>query len=181
MSVIGLQHVSISVADLDRSIEFYADLLGLNYLGTQWMIPEQVYEIFGLQGTKVRYGWFKAGRSGVIELLEFDPQSNTPNSLNPNRPGQLHFALQVRNLDEMYKQLMEQGVEGLVKPRMIQGGSKVAFIKDPDGLVIKLIDMGLFMLPRIHIFSGVFGFFERMKRKRASQMAPGACREGNGK
>lgn len=181
MSVIGLQHVSASVENLDRSIEFYADLLGLDYLGTQWMVPDQVCEIFGLQGTKVRYGWFKVGRSGIIELLEFDPQIKTPNHVKPNRPGQLHFALQVRNLDEMYKNLMEQGVEGLVKPKMIQGGSKVAFIKDPDGLVIELIEMGIFMLPRIHLFSGVLGFFERLKRKRAGQMAPGACREGKGK
>ncbi len=181
MSVIGLQHVSASVSDLGRSIEFYSDLLGLNYLGTQWMLPDQVYAIFNLQGTKVRYGWFKVGRSGILELLEFDPQSSAPNHLIPNRPGQLHFALQVRNLDEMYKELLEAGVEGLVLPRMMQGGSKVAYIKDPDGLVIKLIDMGLFMLPRIHVFSGVLGFLDRLKRKRASQMAPGACREGNGK
>jgi len=43
------------------------------------------------------------------------------------------------------------------------------------------MDMSILMLPRIHLFSGVLGFFERLKRKRAGQMAPGACHEGNGK
>jgi catechol 2,3-dioxygenase-like lactoylglutathione lyase family enzyme len=181
MPITGLQHVSITVSNLDRSVEFYSDVLGLYYLGTQWMPSDQVYEIYKLQGVSLRYGWLRTARDGVIELLEFQPPDKTDFEFLPSRCGPNHFALQVQDLTKLYKELTEKGVEGLVPPKTIQGKIKVAFIKDPDGIPIELVDLGVYMTPKLRFFGRVIGLFNRYKRRRAEQMAPGACRETNDK
>lgn len=177
MSIIGLQHVSFTVSDLDRSIEFYSDLLGLDYLGTQWMDSDSIYSIFGLQGVKARYGWFKVGKYGLLELFEFDPEDDRPVDFRPNQIGLHHFALEVRNIDETYASLTKQGVQGLLPPKSIQGASKIALIKDPDGIIIELIDLGMYLTPKIKIFGKVFGFIDRFKRRRASAVVTGALQK----
>lgn len=181
MTIIGLQHASATVTNLSRSIEFYSDILGLEYLGTRHMSAEKVYEFFKLQGVSVRYGWFMAGRSAVLELYEFDPAETEPYEFSPNKLGPHHFALQVRNLDAFYRELMKQGVKGVCPPEFIQGGFKVAYISDPDEIVIELIDLGFFLAPKIQIIGKVKGLISRFKKKRERQMAPGACRTTNEK
>ena len=180
MGIVGLQHASITVSNLERSIEFYSDILGMDYLGNQVMPAKQVYDIFGLQGVGVRYAWLRAGRSGVIELFEFDPPDETPAEIQPARIGHLYFALQVRHLDSMYRELMKQGVKGMVEPMHLQVGTRIAFIKDPDGLIVELIDLGLYITPKIKIFGGLLGWIDRLKRKRSRAAIPtGACSSSN--
>ncbi len=176
MSVIGLQHASATVTDLEQSVKFYRDTLGLDYLGTRHMSPEKVYQFFNLQGVTAKYGWFMAGRSTVLELYQFDPVDNGPFTFTPNKPGPHHFALEVRNLDAFFRELMTMGVKSVSPPEFIQGGFKVAYIKDPDGIVIELIDLGFFLAPKIQLVGKVKGLLDRLKRKRGTDLAPGACR-----
>lgn len=182
MAIIGLQHVSFTVSDLDRSIEFYSDILGLDYLGTQWMDSDSIYDVFGLQGVKARYGWFKTGRYGILELFEFDPADDCPVEIRPNQVGPHHFALEVRSIDELYAYLTKQGAKGIRAPKSLQGASKVALIADPDGIIIELIDLGMYLTPKIKVFGKVFGFVERFKRRRAGAVVTtGAFQNGSDK
>jgi len=55
--------------------------------------------------------------------------------------GYGHIALAVDDLDETLAQLKEQGIEPEREPyRVREGGSRICFVKDPDGYRIELID-----------------------------------------
>jgi lactoylglutathione lyase len=53
-----------------------------------------------------------------------------------------HFAFEVENLDETYARLVAAGAEGVREPALLQGvgPSKIAFVADPDGNWIELIE-----------------------------------------
>lgn len=181
MNVIGLDHVAATVRNLETSISFYADLLGLDYLGDTLMPSDRVYELFGLQGVSVRYAHFAVGRAGRIELFEFDPADTQVPDYVPARRGPIHFALEVKDLDALYRKLCKSDVEVLVPPKRLQGTRRVAVIRDPDGLVIELIDAGLVPVNRIRLFSSVRGLIERFKRRRRAGVMPtGAYKSSNG-
>ena len=178
VSVIALQQAAVAVTNLEASVAFYSDLLGLDYLGHQYLPPETVYELYGLQGVSVRYGWFKVGATAsVICLYEFDPVNKTPYTFKPGRLGPLHFSLQVRDLTTLYNDLMAKGVEGVAPPKGRAIGMRSAFIKDPDGLLIELVDLGRHINPAIRIFGGVLDYINRLRRRSIPAPVNGACRE----
>lgn len=181
MPVIGLHHACATVKDLDKSIEFYTETLGMECLGVQLMPPELIYDLYGLQGVSARYCWMRTGSQGVLELMEFDPGDMAPFQFAPNKIGIHHISLQVKNLEETYREALTAGAKSVSHPKDIGNGCRAAYIEDPDGLVVELIDIGLFLTPRIGVLGKIFGFFGKMKKRRAGQMAPGACRTGTEK
>ncbi len=113
MNVVGVQHVSIGVHDVDASIEFYG-WLGLTVNPAR---PD-----FGFPGA-----WLFAGGEQV-HLIQSPKQ--TPGIEN-------HFALVVDDLETCLADLAVHGVD--VSNRMhVPGAGKQAFLKDPSGNVIEL-------------------------------------------
>lgn len=180
-AVIDLHHTAATVSNLERSIAFYSDLLGLDPLGTRSLHAEEVYRLFGLQGVSAQYAWLRVGRAGILELFEFDPPDKTTAVFRPTRAGHQFISFQVRHLEVLYRDLIRQGVEGMTPPRTIHAGVQIAFIKDPDGLVIELTDLGMMVTPMVKLFGGVLGFFERFKRRRTRVIPTGACRNSESK
>lgn len=110
-----LQHVNLPTTDLAVAREFYIEKLGL---------PELPRPDFGVPGV-----WVGAGPKHAIHILEvFAVGSNANN----------HFALEVERLDELLRRLTARGVEHN-RARHTPGAGHQAFIRDPDGNVIELI------------------------------------------
>lgn len=130
----ALHHVGLSVGDLDGAVAWYRAALGFEL--------ELAFEIPVLRGAMIR------SPGGLrIELLE-RPQS-TPgiNGSQPNEAlltrGYGHIALSVEGLDETYGRLLEAGASGVWEPRQSpEPGVRMAFVHDPEGNLIELIEKG---------------------------------------
>ena len=118
MNVNGIDHIGIAVENLESSITFYRDVLGLEYLGTE-EVPSQ----------KVRVAMFAVGGSR-IELLEPTAEdSPIAIALQKRGPGIHHIAYSVDDASEAVKTLIDGGVRMIDKePREGAGGSRIAFI-----------------------------------------------------
>jgi glyoxylase I family protein len=116
MQPLAVHHVSISVADADDAIDFYVGLLGLELRTDR---PD-----LGIGGA-----WLDAGGQQV-HLLEAPP---------PDDRGQ-HFALRVADIDEAVAELRTKGVR-VTDPSPI-GTSRQAFLADPSGNAVELIQPG---------------------------------------
>jgi len=116
----ALNHVSFPVRDLERSLRFYRDLLGL--------VPIPRPD-FGFPGA-----WLAAGDAQVhlIEVTDDVPVGSPPPSLNPLAG---HTAFAVRDYAAAVAALEAAGVE--ILPTSEQMGQ--LWLKDPDGHVIELI------------------------------------------
>jgi catechol 2,3-dioxygenase-like lactoylglutathione lyase family enzyme len=117
VTVHELNHVAIYVADVKRSIDFYARVLCLQ------SIPRPAFNFPG--------AWFRLGTSQELHLIgdrgEPFPKTNRNN----------HFALRADDLDAWQRHLTAVGADFAPKKQRPDGAWQV-FLTDPDGYAIEL-------------------------------------------
>ena len=119
-------HTMIRVKDVEKSIKFYEEVLDMKFQVKRRLEDCWIYFLSDSDNTC------------QIELTYND---ETPESGYQIGSGFGHFAFQVDSLDEFTKKLGNLGYEYLYEPFDLNGnGSKIAFIKDPDGYEIELIE-----------------------------------------
>jgi lactoylglutathione lyase len=124
-----LLHTMIRVLDLDRSLDFYSRLLGMKVL------RRKDYESGRFTLAFVGYG--DEAKDAVIELTHNWDQKE------PYAIGSAfgHLAIGVPDIYGTCRQLEAEGVKIPRPPGpMKHGGSVIAFIEDPDGYKIELIE-----------------------------------------
>jgi lactoylglutathione lyase len=119
-----LLHTSITVKNLDESIGFYTEKIGMK-LERRHEIKQNNAEIafLGIDGTdhKVELTWWK-DKKDYVEGDQLD-----------------HLAFGVPDLEEAINRLRAKKVEIAKEPYSL-GSSKIAFVKDPNGIWIELIE-----------------------------------------
>ena len=124
-----LLHTMIRVLDQEKSIDFYTRLLGMKVL------RQKEYPSGEFTNTFVGYG--DEDNSTVIELT-YNWGQKTPYELGS---GWGHLAIAVEDIYETCERLASEGVSIPRPPGpMKHGGSVIAFIEDPDGYKIELIE-----------------------------------------
>jgi lactoylglutathione lyase len=124
-----LAHTMIRVFDLDKSIDFYTRLLGMNLMRRKDYPSGEFTLAFVGYGTEED--------NAVIELTH---------NWGQKEPYQLgtafgHLAIHVPDIYATCDQLTKEGVKIPRAPGpMKHGGSVIAFIEDPDGYKIELIE-----------------------------------------
>ena len=153
MASTGLSHVELTVRDLDRSLHFYRDLLGLQVIkeGTEQNLPaSQDYTgIFERPHRRFRYvvlhyqaesaGPYGMGPGAPIIVL-IAPQDVPPTgtSIKVDQVGITHIGLWVTGLDAVYEDLKKKGVQCVIPPHTLNQTMRSAFALDPDGILIQL-------------------------------------------
>ena len=122
-------HTMIRVKDLDKSMDFYTRLLGMKELRRK-DFPSGDF-------TLAFVGYGDESSNTVIELTHNWGQEQPYDLGN----GFGHFALAVPDVYAACEVLAAEGVE-IPRPAgpMKHGGSVIAFIKDPDGYLIELVE-----------------------------------------
>jgi lactoylglutathione lyase len=119
-------HTSITVRNMDESLRFYTEVLGLEFERRR-AIPENHAEI----------AFVKDPETGArIELTHWEgkDQFEAGEQLD-------HFAFELPDLDKFLIQVRAQGVRVAKEPFQLQGGSgRLAFILDPNDVWIELIE-----------------------------------------
>jgi len=138
----SLAQVGITCMDIERSLQFYNQILGIPLLEALDVPPDQVRDIYGLDDktTKVTLFLLRTGNGGFVELFRFEPLGGEHQHVVWNRPGITHLALDVKNLPVVMKRLEAEGIK-FVCPVKTNLGTDFVFTKDPDGNLVELIDM----------------------------------------
>jgi len=141
----GIHHTGYTVSDLDKSLEFYRDLLGLEVIATQEKEAGYLAAIVGYPDAHVRMAHLRvAGSEHVVELFEYlAPTGARPGSLEPCDVGTSHLCLLVDDLPSLYTRLVEVGVDTFVSPPVevdtgINAGGYALYLRDPDGIPVEL-------------------------------------------
>ena len=119
-----IAHTCLNVTNLDRSIEFYTKQMGLHF--------ESRREI---KQNNAEIAFLKDEVGGAIELTCWRGKKTLAEGDNLD-----HIAFDVEDVEGTVKRLRSQGVIIAMEPYSLQGSStKLAFIKDPDGNWLELI------------------------------------------
>jgi len=131
-----LSYFGIRVTDLDRSLRFYTELFGLKEVarGDRTQVGGGRYVLLRDQksGQKLELNWYPEGSSYDV----------------PYSPGEGldHIAFRVNDATETLKELIAKGVEAVeLLPPLREGRAatysfKLAYVKDPDGNWIELLE-----------------------------------------
>ncbi len=138
----AVRHFGVVVTDLEKSLHFYRDLLGLTIKRDMLEHGEFIDAISGMRNIKVRTVKMAADNGDtLVELLCYasHPRKARKNNELPNI-GASHVAFTVENVDEEYKKLQEAGVRFNCPPQIsVDGKAKVTFCYDPDGVPVELV------------------------------------------
>lgn len=118
--------ISYYVGDIERSAQFYRDLLGFT---EGFRTPPEGPPLH----LDLRHGQFTLGLVNVdtaSEVLGFEAQATTPRT---------ELVLWSEDVDQDYASLVALGARGLVEPHDFLGRLRRAWIADPDGNPVQLV------------------------------------------
>jgi catechol 2,3-dioxygenase-like lactoylglutathione lyase family enzyme len=141
-----LDHVGFTVSDLDRSLPFYRDLLGMEVLWERVYEEEYMRTLVGYPAVRLRCAYLHIpGSTAKLELLEYQNVPREPSKLRHADPGNAHLALSVPDLDGLCGRLKEAGVKFVSEPVVSTAGhyqgAKTVYVQDPDGISVQLVDL----------------------------------------
>jgi len=124
-------HTSIRTSNIDKSIDFYTRLMGLKLLSRR-EIPQNNAEIAFLQDPE--------GKGAKLELTFYRKQKKFIQADYEERLFD-HIAFEVENMGQTISIMREERVTITDEPfRLGAAGPLIAFIEDPDGTLIELIE-----------------------------------------
>lgn len=134
----GIDHVGISVADLEGMTDWYRRALGL-----------EVRQSGEIPGAGIRTALL-ADTEGTwaIELLHRPGSTRSSRTATPDEAvlaqGYGHLCLRVADIDAAHRDLVVAGAASLVVPQDARRpGARLAYVTDPEGNLIELIDHGI--------------------------------------
>lgn len=138
-----LHHTGLTVADLDRSLHFWRDAMGMEELFQQEKVGGYLEAIVGEPGAHVRMAHLAFGGEGPrIELFQYLAPSGGQHRLRPADVGFAHVCVACDDLDERLERLIAAGATPFSKPvevdTGVNKGGRSVYLRDPDGHVVEL-------------------------------------------
>lgn len=118
MKVLKLDHVGIAVKNMDETLKFYQDVLGLELADVE-VVEEQ----------KVKVAFLPVGDTEVELLESTSDDGPIAKYIERNGEGVQHLAFLVENLEEAIEDMKNKGMRMIDEmPRYGAGGAKIAFM-----------------------------------------------------
>ncbi|WP_232700760.1 VOC family protein [Halobacterium wangiae] len=133
-------HYGVVVGDMDASLAFYRDTLGMELVDRFEQESEAFDRAVGVADARVELAFLDAD-GYVVELIDYQrPSGDDANAdVESNDVGAAHFCLAVDDADATYERLRED-VRFLSAPQELDNGVKLAFMEDPDGNLVELLE-----------------------------------------
>ena len=130
MKALKIDHIGIAVKNLEESLKFYTEVLGLELEGSE-VVEDQ----------KVKVAFLPVGDTEV-ELLESTSEDGPiAKFIERNGEGIQHLAFKVDNIEEAIEYMKEKGMRMIDEsPRYGAGGASIAFVhpKSTNRVLIEL-------------------------------------------
>lgn len=133
-----LHHVGITVADLETTLAFYRDVLGLAVLDRFEVSGEAFATAVDVAGATGSFAHLDAD-GARLELVEYDPGGELVDPPALNRPGATHVGIAVDDLESFSDDLPDD-VETVSEPQTTESGASICFLRDPEGNRVELIE-----------------------------------------
>lgn len=129
--VIRIHHVALAVKDIEESLKFWRDALGIQ--------PSQVEEVPEQQSS---VAFLPAGESEIELVKPITEDSSLARFLAERGPGMHHICLEVDDLEEMLAGLKKKDIRLIQETPVILHNRKIAFIhpKSAQGVLVELYE-----------------------------------------
>ncbi len=145
----GLWHFSYTVRDLDRSIDFYCRLIGMELVHRQRGANPYTARLVAYADADIDVAMLRIPDCPVdvsghhLELVQYLRPAGAPIDTATNRPGVAHMAFMVDDIHAMYDRLIAEGVRFKSEPVAIEEGRNTGgfavYFNDFDGIPLELL------------------------------------------
>jgi catechol 2,3-dioxygenase-like lactoylglutathione lyase family enzyme len=140
-----LHHTGLTISNLDRSLRFWRDAMGMSVVVEQEKDRGYLEAIVGEAGAHVRMAHLAFGGVGPrIELFEYVTPAGGHHVSRPADVGFGHVCVACDDLDERLERLVAAGGTALSAPVEIDTGAnkggRGVYLRDPDGHVVELFE-----------------------------------------
>ncbi len=118
--------LGIIVSDIQASLRFYRDILGLQFVGT---VP-------------LWFGTMHRLRFGTSDFKLIEPKTIPPKGAIglESQLGYRYVTFVVRDLSRLCADLKSIGIEFAMEETQIRPGTRIAMVKDPDGNIVEFVE-----------------------------------------
>jgi lactoylglutathione lyase len=143
----NVHHTAINVTNIEKSIRFYGDVLGLKPLfEPQEASGKDLERTTRLKGATLLFTMLQVGDGQtLLELLQFVKPKGRPYTRRHCDVGAPHIAFRVDDIDAACRELKRKGIEFYSAPLRIASGplkgNAFVYFKDPDGITLELFEV----------------------------------------
>ena len=139
-----VHHVGVTVADMDRAVEFWTSLLGATARDRRVLQGPQLGTMVGYPGIHIESCWIDLPGGTSLELLRYLDRQDAAYDPGTAHPGNVHVCLRVDDMDTAHAHAVSCGavavsehpIDVAVGPR---AGTRLAYLRDPDGVTLELV------------------------------------------
>jgi glyoxylase I family protein len=137
----GIDHASFTVSNMEQSIAFYCDILGMHVVwdskveGVRFCGPG-CDKVTGCPGSEQRLVFLALGTSR-LELVEFTPPGKPLQDNKTSDIGAAHICFRTDNIQATYNKLLSQGITIHCEPQHM-GFGWIFYFRDPDGIILEI-------------------------------------------
>ena len=146
--VLRVAHVGFTVDELDHSVAMFRDLFGYELASRGPRNPRGVAMLTGLESADIMVAHLhREGLTGVELIAYSQPEQRGRVDARPCDTGLAHLSFEITDMDEL---VTRSAVHGLLPIGRIVGrrappadpgmGQRVAYLRDPNGIVIEFIE-----------------------------------------
>ena len=138
MADLTAHHVGITVSDLDAATEFYQSVFDCEVIAEFSVDGDAFATGVDIEHASAAFVHLDLG-SVRLELVAYDPAGDDRSPADLNDAGATHLGVDVDDVDEFYESLPAT-VETLSPPQTTATGTKICFLRDPDGTLIEVLN-----------------------------------------
>ena len=133
-----IAHVGVPVSNTEKSLEFYQDALGLEFLSSREISGDHISSGVEVPNAKIKVTLLKSNNL-MVELLEYLEPKGQKFDRNNNDAGSMHIAFNVKDIDTTYRNLKKLGYKCNQKPypSSVPKGWAWFYARDPDGITVE--------------------------------------------
>ena len=137
-----LFHIGLTVKNLERSVAFYRDVVGMAEQGRQAELQSKEFDtLTNNRGARLKVAHLTAGPF-MLQLIEYAAAGGVTLDLHHNNVGSPHMSFYVPDVEAKYNELQRRGdvtiTSGLVQ---IAPTARSFYTEDPDGLPVEFLQM----------------------------------------
>lgn len=147
MKLDWMYHTGFVVSDMERSLAFYRDLLGLEEERNAVLEGEFISELLGFDGLKLHIVFLSNGdMRHSLELMQYlNPKGGPVAPRARNDVGATHMGVVVDDMDSLYAEFLEKGVKSVSPPvhrpdAEYPWARKACYVEDPDGNWLEFVE-----------------------------------------
>lgn len=139
MQVEEIVHIGVSVFDLEESVQFYRDVVGMEIEYRAHHEGEKISRVVDVPDAKLEVCVLRKG-AVRLELIDYGkPEKKRVAYQEQSTPGLIHIAMKVSDVDEAYRRLSARGYGFNSEPLVTrENGPRICYFHGPDNVIMEL-------------------------------------------